>query len=189
MYFFNNDIEPLGNRKERMKMGLRTISDRVFIELQQGRSREDIFKALCSDMPSDAGKIAYCIASVPRRALRQKYKLNGVLFLLLVACSVLTLLSGLPLEEGDPTIFLLITTATPLLFSYFIFRFHGGVYRLAGIWFLIDLLESVLLAGTPDGVAVLKVVVLFFIVVLAFLIGRNVFPNLGISRTQEGQLG
>lgn len=171
-------------------MGIRTISDRVLAELQHGRARPDIFNSLSSSSPSDAGKIAYCIASVPRRALRQKYiKLNGVLFLLLIACSVLTLLSGLPLEEGEPTIFLLITTAAPLLFSYFVFRFHGGVYRLAGIWFLIDLLESVLLAGTPDGVAVLKVVVLFFIVVLAFLIGRNVFSNLGILGPKKDSSG
>ncbi len=162
-------------------MGLRTISDRVFIELQQGRSREDIFKALCSDMPSDEAKIAYCIASVPKDNLRLKYiRLNGVLFLLLVVCSALTLMSGLPIQEGDPTIFLAITTAVPLLFSYFVFRFHGGVYRLAGIWFIIELLESVLLTGAPDGVAVLRVFVLFFIVVISFLIARKVFPNLNI---------
>jgi len=171
-------------------MGLRTISDRVLLELQNGRSREDIFKTLRLDMPLDEAKIAYCIASVPTDHLRLKYiKLNGILFLLLIVCSALSLMSGLPIPEGEPTIFLVLTTAVPLLFSYFVFRFHGGIYRLTGIWFLLDLLETVLFTGAPDGVAVLKVFVTFFIVILSFLIGRKVFPKLGILGPKRDRSG
>jgi hypothetical protein len=171
-------------------MGLRDISDKVVAEIQHGRSKRDIFASLSAQEPSAAGKIAYCIASVPDKALRQKYlRLNSLLFLLLITCSVLTLLSGLPLEEDEPTIFLAITTVAPLLFAYFIFKFHGGVYRLAGIWFLIDLLESILLTGAPDGTAALKTVTLFFIVIIAIFIARKVFPGLGVLGPKKDNSG
>ncbi len=171
-------------------MGIRDISDRVVAELERGRSKDEIFIALSAQMPADAGKVAYCIASVPEEALRHKYlRLNGILFLLLIACSILTLLSGLPIEEGEPTIFLAITTGAPLLFSYFVFRFHGGVYRLAGIWFLIDLLENILLTGMPDGIEALKVTALFFIVTGTFFIARKVFPNLGVLGPRKDHSG
>ena len=87
---------------------------------------------------------------------------------------------NLPVEPGEPTIFIAISAIIPLVFCYFIFKFHGGVYRLAGIWFIIDLIEPILLYGAPNGIAVLKLLTLFFIVFLSFLIARKVFPNLGI---------
>ena len=106
-------------------MSIRDISERVLAEIQQGHARSDIYKNMTSSAPSDAGKIAYCIASVPETDLRQKYiKLNATLCILLVAYSLLTALTGLPLEPDEPTIFLVITTAIPLIFSYFTFKFH-----------------------------------------------------------------
>ena len=171
-------------------MGIRDISDRVLAELQKGRSRNDIYTNLSGSAPSDAGKIAYCIASVPENSLRKKYiMLNAAMCILLVVYSILTALSGFPLEPGEPTIFLLITSVIPLVFSYFVFRFHGGVYRLAGIWFLIDFLETVLLTGAPNGIAILKALTLFVIVTLSFLIGRKVFPNLGILGPKRDDSG
>jgi len=171
-------------------MGIRDISERVLAEIQQGNAKSDIYKNLTSSAPSDAGKIAYCIASVPENDLRQKYiKLNATLCILLVAYSLLTVLTGLPLEPDEPTIFLVITTTIPLIFSYFTFRFHGGVYRLAGIWFLVDLLETVLLTGVPDGMAAVKLIILFFIVFLSFFIGRKVFPKVGILGPRKDESG
>jgi hypothetical protein len=162
-------------------MGIRDISEQVMAALEQGRSRTDIFKSLAASMPSEAGKIAYCIASVPRNEMRKKYLFsNAVLCVLLVGYSLLNLMSELPVEPGEPTLFIVVTSLTSLVFSYFVFRFHGGVYRLAGIWFSIDLLENILLAGAPDGLSALILLVLFVIVVLSFLIARKVFPNLGI---------
>lgn len=171
-------------------MGTRDISDRVLAELEQGKSREDIFMHLSSTAPTDAGKIAYCIASIPENNLRRKHlNSNALLCVLLVAYSVLTALTGLPLEPGEPTIFLVLTTIVPLIFCYFVFRFHGGVYRLAGIWFLIDLLETVLFVGAPNGLSVIKLLTLFFIVILSFLIARKVFPNLGILGPKRDNSG
>jgi len=86
-------------------------------------------------------------------------------------------------------LFLVITTIVPLVFTYFIFRFHGGVYRLAVIWFSIDLLETILLTGAPNGVAAARLLVLFFIVVLAIFIGRRVFPNLGVLGPKKDESG
>ncbi len=162
-------------------MGIRDITEKVMAELQQGRSRREVFNNLISIEPAGAGKIAYCIASVPKEELRQKYiKQNAILCILLIVCSVLNLKAGLPINPGDPTIFLVLGSAVPLVFSYFVYRFHGGVYRLAGIWFIVDLLETLLLTGAPDGTAILRLFTLFFIVLLSFSLARKVFPNLGI---------
>lgn len=171
-------------------MGIRDISDRVLAELERGCSRKEIFSMLAASSPDASGKIAYCIATVPDTGLRKKYlRYNAVLCLLLVIYSVLAAITGLPIKQGEPTIFLLITVVVPIVFAYFIFRFHGGVYRLAGIWFLVDLLESVLLSGTPDGLSVIKLLVLIFVVVLSFLIGIRVFPNLGILGPKKDESG
>jgi hypothetical protein len=162
-------------------MGMREISNRVTAELEKGRSRGEIYQALWSSSPADSGKIACCIASVPAGDLRQSYiKYNALLCLLLAIYPILTIVSALPIDFSQPTIFLLIRTLLPFIFAYIVFRFHGGVFRLVTIWFLIELLETLLLTGAPDTAAILKLFALFFIVILSLTISRKVFPNLGV---------
>ena len=171
-------------------MGIREISEQVMAALEQGRTKGEIFKELVSSAPTEAGKIAYCIASVPQREVRKKYlNFNAVLCVLLVVYSLLNAMSELPVEPGEPTLFIVLTSLIPLVFSYFVFRFHGGVYRLAGIWFLIDLIEKILLTGAPDGLSALILLVLFAIVALSFLIARKVFPNLGLLGPKKDENG
>lgn len=158
--------------------------------LEKGHTRSDIFNSLVADAPSEAGKIAFCIASVPEKELRKEYLIyNAVLCVLLLGYALLNAMSKLPVEFGESTFFIMLTSLIPLVFSYFIFRFHGGVYRLAGIWFLIDLIEKILLTGSPDGLAALILLVLFAIVSLSFLIARRVFPNLGILGPKKDSNG
>lgn len=171
-------------------MGIRDITERVTAELVQGQSRRDIFNLLVSKDPAAAGKIAYCIASVPEEALRRKYlKQNALLCVLLVLCAVLNMESGLPINPGEPTIFLVLTTTVPIVFSYFVYRFHGGVYRITALWFIVELLEIVLLTGASDGVAVLRLFTLFFIVALSFYLARKVFPHLGLLGPKKDGTG
>jgi len=68
----------------------------------------------------------------------------------------------------------------PLIFSYFVFRFHGGIYRLTGLWCLYDLLESILLIGVANITDAIRLIILFFVIVLTFYIARKVFPNLKV---------
>lgn len=160
-------------------MRMLDISNTVLAELENGQSRKHILQHLVTSSPKDVAKIAYCIASTPRSNLRQKYlKHNAILCVLLVLYSVLTVLTAMPIDLSQPTIFLLITTVLPLIFSYFIFRFHGGTYRLIGCWYLLDLLETILLTGVPDGLAALKLMSLFFVITLSFYIARKVFSHL-----------
>ncbi|MCG8642931.1 MAG: hypothetical protein MI862_24610 [Desulfobacterales bacterium] len=171
-------------------MNMKEISGQVVARLQQGDSREKIYNALAGPAPKDAGKIAYCIASVPDEQLRQGYiRHNAALVLLLIAYSILTLITGLPIDPEAPTLFLAIRTVIPLIFSYFVFHFHGGVYRVAGIWFVIDLLETILLTGVPEILDAVKLLVLFATVVLMFLIARKVFPNLGVIGPKKDAAG
>ena len=171
-------------------MNIRDISDQVLAEFERGKSREEVFQALQSKHPEQLGKIAYCIASTPDRQLRASYlKHNALLCLLLIAYAVLTLTVELPIEFDQPTIFILLKVSIPLIFLYFVYRFHGGVYRIAGIWALLDLLETLLLTGAPDGISAVRLMVVFFVVVLSFLLARKVFPNLRILGPKRDSSG
>lgn len=171
-------------------MKMRDISNIILAELENGQSRKTVFQKLAASSPKEVAQIAFCIASTPRSGLRQKYlRHNGALCILLVLYSVLTVAAAMPIDMNQPTLFLLIKTVLPLIFSYFVFRFHGGVYRLMGCWYLLDLLENILLTGVPDGTAALKLVTLFFIIALSFLIARRVFVHLrliGPKKDSEG---
>ncbi len=162
-------------------MGLLDITNQINVELEGGSSRNEVFEKYVSSNPAKAATYAYCIASIPTSVLRKQYmRPNALLALLLVAYAVLVVLSELPIDVQEPTIFILIRTLFPLVFAYFTFRFHGGVYRLMTIWFLYDLLETILITGVPTPVASLKLLVLFFVTALSFFIARRVFPNLRI---------
>ncbi len=171
-------------------MGLLNISNEISAELETGLSREKIFKKYIQLDPAGATKYAYCIASIPTPTLRKQYlTINALLSLLLVVYAVLTVLAELPIDLNEPTIFLLIKTLVPLVFAYFTFRFHGGVYRLIGLWCLYDLFESILFTEISTITVALKLFVLFFVVVLSFYIARNAFPNLKILGPKQDSNG
>jgi len=162
-------------------MGLMDLSNRMIAELDSGLSREEIFKKHVKEDPDKAVKYAYCIASIPQSAMRKKYLvINALLSVLLVAYAVLTVVAELPINPQDPTLFIVLKTLIPLVFAYFAFRFHGGAYRLIGMWCVYDMLESLMLTGVSNISAALKLLVLFFVIVLAFFIARKVFPHLRV---------
>lgn len=171
-------------------MGIKEITESALAQLEHGSSRREIFTSMSAANPADTGKIAYCIASIPEDSLRARYlRYNAVLCLLLIIYSVLSIITGLPIPQGEPTIFLALTAGVPLVFCYFTYRFHGGIYRIMGLWFLVDIFETALLKGASDGLYVLKLLTLFFIVTLSFLIGRKVFPNLRILGPKKDASG
>lgn len=160
-------------------MGLLNIYKGIQEELDRGASRIDIFNKFSAKTPADAPKFAYMLASIPYPEARKKFIVaNAVLFLMLLALPVLTVMAEWPIDLKESTLFLTISLFVPLIFSYFVFHFHGGIYRLLGLWCGIDLLESILVLGfaTPAGLG--KTALLFCIVVLSFVIGKKVFPNL-----------
>ncbi len=171
-------------------MGLLSISNEIIAELEMGLSREKIFQKYGTANPSGAAKYAYCIASIPSSALRKQYlMMNGLLTTLLVLYAAITVFAEMPIDLNKPTIFLLIKTVLPLVFSYFVFRFHGGIYRLTGLWCSYDLLESMLLNGVATIPDAIRLFILFIIIVLTFYIARKVFPHLkllGPKRDSDG---
>ncbi len=167
-------------------MGLLDITNVISADLESGLSREEIFKKYVRAAPAEAAKYAYCIASIPSAALRKKYlKINGLLLVLLVSYAALTVLAALPVDVTKPTIFLLLRTLVPIIFAYFVFHFHGGVYRIITLWCLFDLVEDLLLTGAPTLTSALKLLVLFFIIIISWFISRKVFPNLKIFGTKQ----
>ncbi len=171
-------------------MGLLSISNEIIAEMESGLSREEIFQKHVRSNPSGTAKYAYCIASIPTSVLRKQYLImNGLLTILLVLYAVITVLAELPIDMNEPTLFILIKTLLPLIFSYFVFRFHGGIYRLIGLWCLYDLLESVLLNGVATIPDTIRLFILFCVIVLTFYIARKVFPHLrvlGPKRNSDG---
>ncbi len=171
-------------------MGLLDITNTITAKLESGLNREEIFARYVQAAPEQAAKYAYCIASIPTAALRQKYlKLNSLLLVLLVAYAALTVLAALPIDLTKPTIFLLLRTLVPIIFAYFVFHFHGGVYRLVTLWCLFDLTEDLLLTGAPTFTAALKLLTLFFIIIISWFISRKVFPNLKIFGPKQDDNG
>jgi hypothetical protein len=162
-------------------MGLLDLSNKITAELESGLSRENIFKKYAKADPGKALKYAYCIASIPKPELRKQYLIiNALLSVLLVAYAALTVMAELPINPQDPTLFIVLKTLIPLVFAYFTFRFHGGAYRLIGMWCVYDMIESLMLTGVSNIASALKLLVLFFVIVFAFLIARKVFSNLKV---------
>lgn len=171
-------------------MGLLEINSNIQKQLEDGKSRENIFQELTADSPANAPKLAYSLASIPYAGLRSKYiKHNAFLFIFLLLLAGLSLAAEWPIDFQQSTIFIVIKILIPLVFSYFVYHFHGGVYRLLGIWCIIDLLESLLLLDFTTGVGLSKVAVLIVIIFLAFFIAAKVFPNLGILGPKKDSQG
>ncbi len=171
-------------------MGLLDISNEITAELESGLSREEVFNKHIKSNPAGARKYAYCIASIPTPIIRKQYlTINALLSLLLVVYAVFTVLAELPINMQEPTIFILLKALLPLVFAYFTFRFHGGAYRLIGLWCLYDLLESILITGVSTIADSLKLLILFLVIVLVFFLARKAFPNLKILGPKQDVKG
>ena len=160
-------------------MGLLNINNKILKKLANGESRIDIFHELSQASPSESGKFAYCINSIPTEELRKKYLVvNALLIISLAGYSVLTLLSEYPINFNEPTLFIFIQILVPLVCSYFAFQFHGGLYRVIGLWCIIDLLEAIAISGFGSLLDLSRIIVLFACVFLSSLIAMKVFTHL-----------
>lgn len=162
-------------------MGIFGIHKRIQKELDQGRTREEIFYELSTEKPTETVKFAYCLASIPHSPLRAKFlKTNGVLFLLLILIAGLSVATEWPINLQQSTLFIAIQFFIPLIFAYFVFHFHGGIYRLIALWFTVDFFESLLLVRFTTAVDLFSMFVVAVIVVVSLVISKKVFPNLRI---------
>lgn len=171
-------------------MGLLEINRNIQKQLEDGKSREKIFQDLSAKSPANAPKLAYSLASIPYEGLRSKYlKHNALLFIFVLLLAGFSLAAEWPIDFQQSTIFIVLKILIPLVFSYFVYQFHGGVYRLLGIWCIIDLSESILLLNFTTGAGLSKVAVLVAVIFLAFYIAAKVFPNLGILGPKKDSQG
>ncbi len=160
-------------------MGLLSINNKIQAKLASGESRADIFHELSQASPSESGKFAYCINSIPTEELRKKYLLvNALLIISLSGYSILTLLSEFPLNLKEPTLFIFIKILVPLILGYFAFLFHGGLYRIIALWCAIDLFEAIMLSGFGSLLDLSRILILFACIFLSWHIAIKVFPHL-----------
>lgn len=171
-------------------MGLLNINNKIQMKLATGESRTDIFHELSQASPSESGKFAYCINSIPTEKLRERFLIvNGLLIISLTGYSVLTFLSEYPFNFNEPTLFIFIKILVPLVFSYFAFHFHGGLYRVIGLWCAIDLLEAIALSGLGSLLDLSRIVMLFVCVFLSWLIAMKVFAHLSFLGPRKDRSG
>ncbi len=171
-------------------MGLLQINNKIVAALDSGKSRLELFEELSKASPEQSGKYAYCINSIPSEEMRKKYLLlNGFLIVSLAGYSLLTLISELPIDFSKPTLFIFVKIVVPLIFSYFSFKFHGGLYRFITLWCAIDLFETIALFQSGSTTDVYRVAVLLICMVASWLIARNVFPNLTLLGPRKDSSG
>ena len=173
-------------------MGMRDLHNSITAELSGGKERKEIFQELCKNNPGNEARIAYAIGSVPVEEKRRRcLKFNATLTLLLVLNGLFCLLSELPIDLQEPTLFIGLKTILPLIFCYFTFRFYGVVYRFISVWSFLDLVETVLLSVSTSANIFLpfKLLIVFLVMVLSWFIAREVFPNLGFLGPKKDRDG
>jgi hypothetical protein len=171
-------------------MGLLSINNTIQAKLANGESRVDIFHELSQASPSESGKFAYCINSIPTDELRKKYlPVNALLIIILAGYSILTVLSAYPINLKEPTLFIVIKILVPLILGYFAFLFHGGLYRIIAIWCAIDLFEAIMLSGFGSLLDLSRIMILFACVFLSWHIAIKVFPHLTLLGPRKDPSG
>lgn len=171
-------------------MGLLDVRNSIITQLEHGKTREEIFNRMVKEDPGRVSKIAFAVAAVPRDKLRRQYgHFNTTLFMALIGIALTGLLVELPVHSGESTLALVLRVVMPLILSYFVFHFHGGIYRILGFWCLFDLVEHLLLGHHLSVVGAVKALLLVVSVLLAFYIARKVFSHLQFFGPKQDQLG
>ncbi len=171
-------------------MGLINNKQRIFVKLAEGKSREDIFNEFSEGSPDEQSKIASAIASIPTAELRKKYHLpNLLLFCLLVSYSFLALTAAFPVQGGMDYFILVLKAAIPIFFSYYIYYFHGGLYRFLALWGVIELVEVLFRQPTFNIFTYSKALVLLLILFITALICFKVFPHFGFLNPKQNANG
>lgn len=168
-------------------MGMLALRKKIDAKLQQGTARQTVFQELAGEDSSQAMKYAFAIATIPKKPIAEKFLMaNTVLLFALLCLPVLTFISALPIDLSSPTIFLVIQLVVPLVCLYFVFEYHGAIYRIAGLWFLVDFTEAILKFQQDSLVESFRILCLFVIVTLSFYMARKLFPHLKVLGIRKG---
>ncbi len=159
-------------------MGLLDNKQKIFQKLAENKSRQEIFTEFSDNSPEQSGKIAFAIASIPSENLRKKYLLlNLFLFSLLVGYALLACTSSFSLGEEVETFKLVLKTCIPLFLAYYVYHFHGGLYRFLALWCAIELIMVLFKEGGHPLFIYSKGAVLAAILGITIFICIKIFPH------------
>lgn len=165
-------------------MGFHDNRKRIFEKFAEGKTRQEIYTAFSEKSPEQSGKIAFAIASLPTEPLQRKYSLvNLLLFSLLVGYSLLNLTSYFTVHK-IPSLVLFLKISIPLIFAFYVYYFHGGLYRLLLIWSAIDLIQAIFREPSYS-----KFFLLSCILILAIFISYKIFPHCGLFGPKRDSAG
>lgn len=171
-------------------MGMLALRKQIDAKLQQGNSRQEVFEDLSKKDAGQAMKFAFAIATIPKKPIPEKCLMVNTLLLFFLLClPILTFIDSLPIDLASPTVFLLIQLVVPLICLYFVFEYHGAIYRIAGLWFMVDFVEAVMEFRQDSLVESFRILCLFMVIVLSFYMARKLFPNLkvlGLRKDVQG---
>ncbi len=171
-------------------MGLLDNKNRIFNKLAQGMNRKEIFAEFSEQFPSESGKIAFEIGSIPTETLRKKYHyVNLSLFSILIGYALLALTAAMPLEGAMDTFILSLKTCIPFFFSYYVYHFHGGLYKFLGIWCLVEFIQVLFKEENAAVFTYSKVATLCVILSLTVVLCLKVFPHLAFLSCRKDDDG
>lgn len=172
-------------------MGVFALREKIEGQLKKGVARPDVFNNMVKENKEQAAKIAYAIATIPKAPIPEKCMMaNTTLLFLFICYSILTLVGALPLDLKSPTIFLAIQVTVPLVCMYFAFHYHGAIYRIIMLWFLVDFIEVIAKFRQDSLVEAIRILIIFAILVLSLYLIRKLFPHLrllGPKMDQDGK--
>ena len=171
-------------------MGIFAVRKAINKKLAVGVSRDEIFQQLMGKDSSQAVKHAYAIATIPKAPIPEKCLIANLLLLVaLLCCSALTVVVALPVDFSKPTIFLLLQVVVPLVFMYFVFHYHGAIYRISVIWFVVDFLEALVQFRQDSLADSFRILCIFIVIAMSIYLARKLFPHVGLLGPKKDGAG
>jgi len=169
-------------------------------KIKDGLTKKEIFTEL-------TGKVKFrtdllqMLAMVPDPELRSNHMfLNRLLFTLLIIVAGVRIISGLYFVINTSLLllpFLLFGVLMAVFFAYMVWNFRGNVYRILGLFGIVELLKSLSNIEVWNSYTsldwilnlLLNYIPVSLIVILSFYIGFKVFPYYGFwGMLQEKKL-
>ncbi len=171
-------------------MGLLENKNRIFQKLAEGKSRDEIYREFSEQSPDDEGRIAFSIGSIPTKESRKKYfMVNQFLFSLLIGYALLALTAAYPFDGLMTVFILMLKVCIPAFFSYYVYHFHGGLYRFLCVWCTIEMIDVTFKEEFHNIFSYSKGAVLVLILATTIFLCLKIFPHLGFLNAKKGDDG
>jgi hypothetical protein len=175
------------------------LQSQIQHQLAEGMKKEQIFDHL-EKAYYDKQTLSRLVAQIPYPAMKQELKsLNRILVGILLASALLKFLIGIVLLGSLSLLAIPLAVFIPAITLWFakqLTDFKGPIYRIAGFLLIGSLVRDLgsIVEKPPKGVLEASIVAFICVLtagtsVLAFYLGRKLFPTLGIVGVKQSHNG